>query len=191
MVSSIVGRIQEVVGKEHPVDLHVPFFNEKDIEYVTACVRSGWVSSVGEYVNRFESEIAAYTQSKYAVAVCNGTAALHICLKLAGVEPGDEVFAPSFTFVATANAIAYCQATPHFVDISSKDFGVDAQALQAHIETTCEEKGGILFNRRTGRRIRALVVMHTFGNPSDIENLRSLCSRYHLNFVNYENPYFL
>lgn len=165
------------------VPLHEPTFDETEVDYVTDCIRSGWVSSVGKYVDRFEQELAEFTGVKRAVAVVNGTAALQIALKVAGVQAGDEVFMPSLTFVATANATAYLQAIPHFVDVSEKTLGLDPLKLQEHIQYIGEMKNGQLVNKQTGRIIRAVVPMHTFGHPVDLDPLIALCERYNLVLV--------
>ena len=116
----IVNTVLSSINKQKPViALHEPFFNGREWEYVKDCLDTGWVSSVGQYVNRFEQALQEYTGVKHAIAVVNGTAALHVCLELCGVQENDEVLLPALTFVATANAVSYCGATPHFVDIDS------------------------------------------------------------------------
>lgn len=165
------------------VPLHEPTFNETEIEYVTDCVQSGWVSSVGKYVDRFEKDLAEFTGVKRAVAVVNGTAALHIALKVAGVQANDEVLMPSLTFVATSNAASYLQAIPHFVDVSEKTLGLDPLKLEMHIKDVGEMKNGQLVNKQTDRVIRAVVPMHTFGHPVDLDPLVQLCERYNLVLV--------
>jgi perosamine synthetase len=112
------------------VGLHEPQFKGNEWAYVKECLDTGWVSSVGKFVDRFEEELAAYTGSKRAVAVVNGTSALHICLRLVGVEVGDEVLIPSLTFVATANAVTYCGAIPHFVETALNTLGIDPLKLE-------------------------------------------------------------
>ncbi|MEK4406553.1 LegC family aminotransferase [Sporosarcina sp. FSL K6-6792] len=169
--------------KKDIVPLHEPTFDETEIEYVTDCVKSGWVSSVGKYVDRFEQELAEFTGVKRAVAVVNGTAALHIALKIVGVQPGDEVFMPSLTFVATANAATYLQAIPHFVDVSEKTLGLDPVKLEEHIKDIGEMKNGQLMNKQTGRVIRGVVPMHTFGHPVELDLLIEVCGRYNLALV--------
>ena len=139
------------------------------------CLDSGWVSSVGSYVDRFERDVATFVGAKHAVAIVTGTAALHLALLLAGVQPGEEVICPAMSFAATANAIAYCHAEPHFVDISPVTLGMDAQKLADHLETIGERRSDALYNRQTGRRIAAIVPMHTFGHPVDIEGLLKIC----------------
>lgn len=165
------------------VALHEPIFNEKEIEYVTDCVKSGWVSSVGSYVTRFEEALAKFVGVKRAVAVVNGTAALHIALKVVGVEAHDEVLMPSLTFIATANAVSYLQAIPHFVDVNMETLGVDPFKLEKYLEEIAELRNGELYNKQTDRRIKALVPMHTFGHPCMMDELVTLCNKYKLVLV--------
>jgi perosamine synthetase len=117
------------------------------------------------------------------VAVVNGTAALHICLKLAGVAPGDEVLVPALTFVATANAVTYCGAIPHFVDSEARTLGLDPAKLDAYLKEIAEIRPDGCFNKRTGKQIRAAVPMHTFGHPVDLDNFAEVCSRYKLMLI--------
>lgn len=170
--------IKKIHGNKDFVPLHEPTFSDKEIEYVTDCIRTGWVSSVGQYVSEFENRLAEYTGVKRAVAVVNGTAALHIALKLAGVQANDEVLIPALTFIATANAVSYLQATPHFIDVSEQTLGVDPIKLEEHLREIGELVNGQLINIKTGRVIRAVVPMHTFGHPVDIDALIDVCERY-------------
>lgn len=153
------------------VALHEPRFAGLEWDYVKECLDTGWVSSVGAYVDRFERDLAAAFGVKRAVAVVNGTAALHMALMLAGVKPGDEVLIPALTFVATANAVAYCGAVPHFVDSSWTTLGLDPDAVAAHLDEIVEWGEDGPRNKLTGRRIAAVVPMHTFGHPADIDRL--------------------
>ena len=178
----IVEAIRSVTGSG-PVALHEPSFTSNEWNYLKECLDSTFVSSVGKFVDRFEADLAAYTGARQAVAVVNGTAALHVALKLAGVFPGDEVLIPALTFVATANAVAYCQATPHFVDSSEDTLGVDPQALRVYLSRIAELRAGQCINRATGRVIRALVPMHTFGHPVDIEGVMALAHDFRLALV--------
>ncbi|UNT54973.1 LegC family aminotransferase [Lysinibacillus capsici] len=171
--------IKRLYGRDF-VALHEPTFNEKEIEYVTDCIKTGWVSSVGSYVTRLEEDLAKFVGVKRAVAVVNGTAALHIALKVAGVKANDEVLMPSLTFIATANAVSYLQAIPHFVDVNMETLGVDPFKLEKYIEGMAELRNGELYNKQTNRRIKALVPMHTFGHPCMIDELVALCDQYKL-----------
>ncbi|MEK5485198.1 MULTISPECIES: LegC family aminotransferase [Lysinibacillus] len=174
--------VKRFYGKEF-VPLHEPTFNDKEVEYVTDCVKTGWVSSVGAYVKRFEEDLAKFVGVKRAVAVVNGTAALHIALKVAGVKTEDEVLMPSLTFIATANAVSYLGAVPHFIDVSINTLGVDADKLKIYLEQIGTTKNNQLYNRVTGRRISALVPMHTFGHAADIEGLLKVCEMYNLMLI--------
>jgi len=169
-----VGRVLEDAAR--PVPLHVPTFAGKEWEYVKECIDTGWVSSVGAYVTRFEEDMARYTGAKHAVAVGTGTAALHIALLMAGVKAGDEVLCPSLTFVATANAVSYCQAVPHFVDVEPTSMGIDPVAIRAYADAQFERRDdGYSYNKKTGRRIGAMVGMHAFGHPFDLDGVVALC----------------
>ncbi|MDP1393426.1 LegC family aminotransferase [Lysinibacillus capsici] len=174
--------IKQLYGKEF-VPLHEPTFNEKEVEYVTDCIETGWVSSVGAYVTRFEEDLAKFVGVKRAVAVVNGTASLHIALKAVGVKAQDEVLMPSLTFIATANAVSYLQAVPHFVDVNEETLGVDPVKLEQYLVQIGEMRGGVLFNKQTNRRIKALVPMHTFGHPCMMDELVAICEKYHIVLV--------
>lgn len=169
----IVLAIQSVIGPG-PASLHEPRFRGNEWEYLKECLDTTFVSSVGKFVDRFEAELAEFTGATRAVAVVNGTAALHVALKLAGVEPGDEVLLPALTFIATANAVAYCNATPHFVDSEERSLGMCAVALRAYLASSTEMRAGLCLNRATGKVIRAMVPMHTFGHPVDIDALMAV-----------------
>ncbi len=184
--SVVAGRILDtlraVVGPG-PLALHEPHFAGNEWLYLKECLDSSYVSSVGRFVDRFEGELAACTGAKHAIAVVNGTAALHVALRLAGVEPNDEVLVPAMTFVATPNAISYCAATPHFVDSEERTLGVDARALREYLTHATEQRAGVCVNRRTGRAIRALVPMHVFGHPVDIDGLLAVARDFRLAMV--------
>jgi perosamine synthetase len=169
--------------REGGVPLHEPVFEGNEWAYVKDCIDTGWVSSVGSYVDRFERDLAAYTGAKRAVAVVNGTAALHACLRLAGVQRDDEVLIPTLTFVATANAVAYQGATPHFVDSETRTLGLDPEKLGTYLRGVAEVRGDSCYNRRTGRRIPAVVPMHAYGHPVDLDVLLDVCDRYNLTLI--------
>jgi perosamine synthetase len=177
-----IDAIQLVVGSGTAV-LHEPQFNGNEWKYLKECLDSTYVSSVGKFVDRFESDLAAFSGVRYAVAMVNGTCALHIALQLAGVKPGDEVLVPALTFVATANAVSYCGATPHFVDSEESTLGVDPNALREYLQAITEIRGGQCINLNTGCVIRALVPMHTFGHPVDIEGVLAVARDFGLALV--------
>jgi perosamine synthetase len=155
--------------------LHEPEFRGKEWDYVKECLDTAWVSTAGKYVEQFEQQVAEYTGSKYAIAVSSGTAALHIALRLVGVGPGDEVLIPTLTFVATANAIAFERAIPHFVDSCEDTLGLDPAKLRDYLTSVGRVSGGVCLNKKTGRTIRAIVPMHTYGHPVEMDTLLEVC----------------
>lgn len=165
------------------ITLHEPEFHGEEWSYLKDCLDTGYVSSVGRYVDRFEEQLAQVTGARHAIAVVNGTAALHTALRLIGVGVGDEVLLPALTFIATANAVAYCNATPHFVDSDETSLGVDPVKLEAYLRDIADVRGEVCRNRHTGCPIRALVVVHTFGHPVDIDPLAEICERFRLVMV--------
>lgn len=184
LVEQLVEAVRSVVAAEAtPAPLHAPEFRGAEKAYLADCIDSGWVSSVGAYVDRFERELEALTGAGRAVAVVNGTAALDVCLRLAGVQPGDEVLVPALTFVATANAVTYRGATPHFVDSEGVTLGVDPHRLEVYLDRIARLTDDGCFNRRTGAPIRALVAMHVFGQPCDIDGLTAVAARWRLVLV--------
>jgi len=182
LAEQVVGAIRVVVGLG-PAVLHEPNFAGNEWLYLKECLDSTFVSSVGKFVDRFEADLVAYTGAKYAVAVVNGTAALHIALKLAGVKADDEVLIPALTFVATANAVTYCGAVPHFVDSEARTLGVNAAKLREWLISHTAQHASQCVNRATGRVIRVLVPMHTFGHPVDMEGLLAVAHDFNIALV--------
>jgi perosamine synthetase len=162
------------------IPLHAPEFSGNEWLYVKECLDTGWVSSVGKFVDRFESDLQDFTGARHAIATVNGTAALHICFLLAGVQPDDEVLVPTLTFVATVNALAYCGAIPHFIDSDETTLGLDVPLLDEYLANNTKQSGGVTINRFTKRPVRALCVMHTLGHPVDLDALAELAEKYHL-----------
>jgi len=174
--------LKSVLGESgsSPIALHEPNIGQRENELVSKCLASGWVSSVGEYISEFEQGLAKFTNSKHAIAVVNGTAALHLALHSVGVKPGDEVLVPTLSFVATANAVSHCGAIPHFVDSDPETLGLDPLALREHLRANTSLRDGVLHNTSTGRRISAVVPMHTFGHPMQIETLIDVAKEFNL-----------
>lgn len=172
--TQLLSALEVVLGRPGAggaIGLHEPEFAGNEWAYVKACIDTGWVSSVGKYVDEFERRLAETTGAAHAVAVANGTAALQVALRLAGVETGDEVLVPTLTFVATANAVCHLGAVPHFVDAEEATLGLDPDALADHLRDIVEVRGGRPVNRLSGRRIAAVVPMHAFGHAMRIERL--------------------
>lgn len=162
------------------IALHEPNFKGNEWQYVKDCLDTGWVSTVGQYVDKFEHDLAEYTGAAHAIATTNCTAALHVCYLLAGIQPGDEVLVPTVTFIGTINPLLYCGATPHFIDADARSLGIDPIVLDHYLHEIVEIKSGVSMNRRTGRPITALCVMHTLGHPVDLDPIEALCEKYHL-----------
>lgn len=175
--------ILQTTLKNEKNPLHEPRFQGKEHQYLKECIDSTYVSSAGKFVDRLEYMLADYTGARRAIVVVNGTAALHMALKLAGVKESDEVLLPALTFVATANAIHYLGATTHFVDSEEQTLGIDAIALRSWLKYCAEVTGDGCRNRQTGKRMKALLPMHTFGNPCDLEGLLAVAHDFKLVLV--------
>lgn len=165
------------------IPLCVPAIQGNEWEYLKACLDTGWVSSVGAFVDRFERDLAAYTGTRYAVATTSGTAALHIALLVAGVEPDDEVLVPTLTFIAPVNAIRYVGAWPIFIDAEPVYWQMEVARVEDFLSYACQRSGGELRNRTTGRRVRAILPVHILGHPVDMAPLIALAQRYELPII--------
>ncbi len=184
MSSDIIEIIKQTIAlQENPVGLYEPYINGNEWRYVKDCLDTGWVSSVGSYVDLFAEELAEKCGMAYAIPTVNGTSALHISLMLAGVEQGDEVLMPALTFVASANAVSYCGATPHFVECEDKSLGIDAQKLGEYLENITKIKQGALYNKATGNRIAAIMPVHIFGHPVDMDSLQKIADSYNIPII--------
>ena len=184
IIENVVQKIKSILPNENAfVPLHEPRFNGNENKYVKECIDTGWVSSVGKYVDMFEEKLAEYTGVKRAVAVVNGTSALHMCLILAGVKANDEVIIPALTFIATANAVTYCNAVPHFADSAMNTLGMDPYKLDDYLKDITEIRNGVCYNKQTNRKISAVVPMHTFGHPVDLDKIVEICEKYRLILV--------
>ena len=162
------------------IPLHEPRFGKLDREYVLDAVDSTFVSSVGEYVNRFERDLARYVGAKWAVVTVNGTAALQVALRLAGVSAGDEVITQALTFVSTANSISQNCAHPVFIDVDCETMGLSPNALNSFLEEFGEKRDEGVFNKVSGRRISAILPVHIFGHPCKIDDLLKLADKWQI-----------
>ena len=170
-------------GAPPPADfipLSVPEIRGNEWKYVKECLDTNWVSSVGSYVDRFEKMVAEQAGTKYAIATVNGTAALHIALLLAGVQADDEVVVPTLTFIAPANAIRYVGAWPVFIDAEPRYWQIDPPGVVDFLEEGCRWDGQVLCNRRTGRRVRAILPVHILGHPADLDPILAVAAKYSL-----------
>lgn len=179
-ILSVVGDVSAI----SPISLHEPSFTNTDAWInVKDCLDTGWVSSGGKWVEKFENDLCRFTGAKYAIAVSNGTVALRLALHLVGVENNDEVLIPPLSFVATANAVAHLGAHPHFIDVNADNLGMSATSLEQRLEEIGVRTDKGVVNRLTGRRIAAVLPVHVFGFPADIESLRSVCVQWGLPLV--------
>jgi len=180
----LISFVRDYFGTNEFIPLHAPVFPGREKEYVSDTIESTFVSSVGAYVERFEQDMAGYTGSPKAVATVNGTAALHIALKLSGVEAGDLVITQPLTFVATCNAIAYCNAEPVFIDVDRDSLGLSATAMEVWLdEHAILDSEGVCRTRADNKVVRACVPMHTFGHPADLDGLLSVTRRWNIALV--------
>ena len=175
--------IKESFGNRDFTALHEPVFFGNEKKYLNNAIDSTFVSSVGEYVNQFESEFAKVTNTKRAIAVVNGTAALQVGLRLCGVKSGEEVITQALTFVATANAISYLNATPVFVDVDRDTMGLSPTALESFLNELGELREDGTYNKKTGKRISACVPMHTFGFMCKIDEIVNICNKWNIEVV--------
>jgi dTDP-4-amino-4,6-dideoxygalactose transaminase len=184
MTDSLIHFIREQYGTNNVIPLHAPVFIGQERKYVMDTIDSTFVSSVGSYVDRFEHDIASYTGSPKAIAVVNGTAAIHVALKLAGVCSGDLVISQSMTFVATCNAIAYVNAEPVFIDVDRETLGLSPKALAIWLNDSAKmDSNGICRTKENDKIIRACVPMHTFGHPVDLDGLLAVCNEWNITIV--------
>jgi len=183
MYQETVDFIQDTFQTRSFIPLHQPRFVGNEKKYLNECIDSTFVSSVGKFVDQFEDRIAKFTGAKYAIATSNGTSALHISLLLAGVKSGDEVITQPLTFVATCNAIDYCNAKPIFIDVDKDSMGLSPQALESFLNNETTQVNGNCINKKTGKVIRACVPMHTFGHACKIDELSTICEAHNMILV--------
>ena len=162
-----------------------PNISGNEWKYVKECLDTGWVSSVGSYVTKFENMVAEYAGCKYGVATSNGTAALHISLMLAGVERDDYVITPNVTFIASINSIKYTGADPILIDVDPGTWQMDLDLLEDFLQNETDEKDGHIFYIKDGRTIRCIMPVHVLGNICDMDRLMDIASRYNLKVVEY------
>lgn len=183
MTKAIVEFVRSIYQTKEFIPLHAPTFDGNELDYVSQTIKSTFVSSVGKFVDDFEHRIEAFTKTTKAVATVNGTAALHTALYMAGVERGDLVITQALTFVATCNALYHMGAAPIFVDVSKVSLGLCPKAVDAYLEENAiiDERGCI--HKQTQQRIRAVIPMHTFGHPVELDELTAVCQKWQLVLV--------
>ena len=181
--SKTINFIKEVYGNKEFTPLAVPVFAGNEKKYLEECIDTTFVSSVGQFVDRFEKDMATYTGCKRAVVCVSGTNALHMSLMLAGGERDDDVLTQALTFIATCNALSYIGAHPVFIDVDKTTMGLSPDAIKEWLVKNAEIRNGQCYNKNTGRRVKACVPMHTFGHPVRIEEIAQICEEYHIELV--------
>ena len=183
-IPETISFIRDLYGKKEDfIPLNAPTFAGNEKKYLNECIDTTFVSSIGKFVDLFEQKIAEYTAAKQAVVCVNGTNALHIALKLSGVEKGDEVITQPLTFIATTNAIVYAGAVPVFVDVDKDTMGLSPKSLEQFLQANAELRANECYHKQTNRRIKACMPMHTFGHACRIEEIMDICERYHIEVV--------
>jgi aminotransferase in exopolysaccharide biosynthesis len=183
MYKEVIEHIKSVYPGKDFIPLHEPKFLGNDRKYVMDAIDSTFVSSVGKYVDHFEEMLRDYTGAKYAVAVVNGTASLHIALLVADVKRDDLVITQPLSFIATCNAISYIGAEPIFVDVDKKTLGLSAEKLAQFLSEECELRNNECYHKKKNRRIAACVPMHTFGHPVELDKIVELCNRFKIKLI--------
>jgi aminotransferase in exopolysaccharide biosynthesis len=181
--NSVISFIKAQYKTESYIPLHVPQFGGNEKKYVLETIDSTFVSSVGSFVDQFEEIMTQITHTKKAVAVVNGTAGIQVALRLVGVKSGDEVLTQALTFVATANAIAYCNAHPVFLDVDLETMGLSPKAVEKFLNEYGDLREEGCFNKKTGRKISACLPMHTFGFPVHVDELIRICNSWKIPIV--------
>lgn len=166
------------------IALSEPEISGNEWKYIKECLDTGWVSSAGSYVSRFEEMVADYAGAKHAVAAVNGTSALHISLLTCNIKPDDEVIVPTLTFIAPVNTVRYCNAVPVFMDCEPETLCIDVQKTSDFISRKCEQRrDGYTYNKETGRRVKAVIPVHIFGHPVDMDPLLEVCKRNNIDII--------
>ena len=180
---SVIDFIRTLYHSQDSIPLHEPKFIGNEKIYLNDCIDSTFVSSVGKYVDRFEQLVTEFTGAKYAIATVNGTAALHVALELIGVRRDDEVITQPLSFIAACNAISYCGAKPIFVDVDLDTLGMSPISLKAFLSNNVRKTSAGCINKTTGKRIAAVIPMHTFGHPCRIDEIAKICNEFGISMI--------
>jgi perosamine synthetase len=181
----IIKKIKSILGKKKNYPLHEPLFLGNEEKYLLQALKKNYVSSIGggKFIDEFEKKIKDFTKAKYCISVINGTEALHLSLIALGVKNNDEVLLPSLTFSGTANAVMYCNAIPHFVDSELDTLGIDPMKLESYLKKISIIKNNECYNKKTNRRIRAIIPVHIFGNVCKINEILKIANKYKLKLL--------
>ena len=169
--------------KKKYVPLHEPSFKKEDLDSVSKCLKSSYVSTVSKFTNRFEEKIKKLTKSKYSIAIINGTSAIQLAIMSCGIKKNDEILIPSLNYIGSTNAAIYCNAIPHFVDVENQTFGIDTIKLENYLKKICIIKKNTTINKITKRKIKAIIPTHVFGNPSKIQEIMKIAKKFNLRLI--------
>ena len=178
----IINALIKVLGKKE-CSLHEPWFDGLEIKYLSNSIKRNSVSTYGHETKMFEDKLKKYTGAKYVCAIINGTSAIHLSLYLADIKKDDEVLIPALNFIASSSATMYLGATPHFIDVEENSLGPDAKKLDIYLAKITKIKNGKCFNKKTNNFIKAIVVTHIFGHPSDLTNLIKISKKYKIKLI--------
>lgn len=181
-INNIYNSIVKVTGRGKHF-LHEPFFDKNENKFVCRAIDSKFISTAGENTHLFEKKISNLTKSKYCVSTVSGTSAIQIALLASGIKPYDEVLVPSLTFIGTANAISHCGAIPHFIDSEIANFGVDVEKLRDYLKKSFKIKKGTLINKKTRRKVKAIVPVHVFGHACSINEINKIAKEFKLKVI--------
>ncbi len=169
--------IQKKYGKKNRYDLYIPKFHKETFQDLKKTIKSTWVSTKGPQVGIFEKKISKFIKTKNILATNSGTSALHLAFIAIEASTNDEILMPSLNFVASANAALYCGANPVFIDCDTRNLGISAKEIEIFIKTKCKKKGKFYFNKRTKKKLKAVVAVHLYGNSCDIKNIKKICNK--------------
>lgn len=181
-INNIVKAIKKITGPGAH-QLHEPSFSKEEVKLVTNTIKSKFVSSSGKYVSDFENKFKQFVKTNNAIAIVNGTQAIFISLKILGIKENDEILVPALTFVGTVNAISYTGAIPHFIDSTISNFGIDTKKLDNYLKSIVIKKRGKYYNKKTKRRIKAIIPVHIFGHSCEIESIIHIAKKYNLKVI--------
>ena len=182
-INNLINNLKRVFGKKK-VGLHEPILGILEKKELNKCINSGFISSSGNYyINQFEKRLKKIVNSKHVIAVINGTSAIHIALKVLGIKKNDEVLMPSLNFIAAANAVLYCNAIPHFIDIEKNSLFIDPKKLKKYLEKNFIRKKNYTINKKTKNILKAIIPFHTFGHSCDIQKIKKIATNFHLKII--------
>ena len=180
--NEIIKSVKFFIKKKY-VPLHEPSFKKEDFESVSKCLKSSYVSTVSKFTNIFEEKIKKLTKSKYSIAIINGTSAIQLAIMSCGIKKNDEILIPSLNYIGSTNAVIYCNAIPHFVDVESQTFGIDTIKLENYLKKICIIKKNTTINKITKRNIKAIIPTHVFGNSAKIQEIMKIAKKFNLKLI--------